>query len=118
MTAFETNFYFALVGLPLSYYVVQHNGDIEQLHDIFMNPETKDSALATFILISGCCGILITIFSTLTVTVCGPIAINIAGTLKDVGLTYAGFVFFEAEATRNTLIGIGLSFTGASYMVI
>jgi len=50
--------------------------------------------------------------------VCGPLALNIAGTLKDVGLTYAGFVLFDdVKVTNNVLAGLVLSFLGASYMV-
>ena len=77
-----------------------------------------DKGLMAHVIASGTFGILITISATLTTTVCGPLALNIAGTLKDVGLTYAGFILFDGvKATPSVLIGLGLSFLGAAYMV-
>jgi hypothetical protein len=61
---------------------------------VFLNPDTQNSSLGLQILISGSFGIMITMTSLLTVTICGPLAVNISGTMKDVALTYAGFVFF------------------------
>ena len=49
-----------------------------------------------------------------TVAMCGPLALNITGIMKDVFLTYAGFMFFDdVEPTPHILIGLGLSFIGA-----
>ena len=63
-------------------------------------------------------GICITVSGLLTVKVCGPIAMNVSGTLKDVGLTYAGFIFFnDATASLNVAVGLACSFTGASYII-
>jgi len=46
----------------------------------------------------------------------GPIMINIVGTLKDVLLTYTGFVFLgEPKCTPVVLAGLGISFAGAAY---
>jgi len=68
------------------------------------------------VLLSGSMGIVITIVSLLTVTVCGPLALNITGTIKDVALTYAGFIFFDdVQATTSIIVGLGMSFAGASY---
>lgn len=62
-------------------------------------------------------GILITIASLLTVTTCGPSGLNIAGTLKDVLLTYLGFILFnDVKPTAKILVGVGLGFAGAGYM--
>jgi len=71
-------------------------------------------------LLSGSFGIFITITSILTVTLAGPLAINIAGTLKDGALTYAGFLFFDdIKASISVLTGLGISFTGAlSYVAL
>jgi hypothetical protein len=89
-----------------------------ELYDVFINPDTADTGLQTYIIVSGCFGILITISATLTTAVCGPLALNIAGTLKDVGLTYAGFILFDdVKITTNVMIGLSLSFVGASYLV-
>eukprot|EP00353_Schmidingerella_taraikaensis_P005157 CAMPEP_0185585438 /NCGR_PEP_ID=MMETSP0434-20130131/38703_1 /TAXON_ID=626734 ORGANISM="Favella taraikaensis, Strain Fe Narragansett Bay" /NCGR_SAMPLE_ID=MMETSP0434 /ASSEMBLY_ACC=CAM_ASM_000379 /LENGTH=54 /DNA_ID=CAMNT_0028205765 /DNA_START=894 /DNA_END=1055 /DNA_ORIENTATION=+ len=42
--------------------------------------------------------------------------INIVGTLKDVLLTYTGFVFLgEPKCTPVVLAGLGISFAGAAY---
>lgn len=46
------------------------------------------------ITLSGVMGIIITLGVLVVCTTCNPIAINITGILKDVLLTYLGFVFF------------------------
>ena len=67
--------------------------------------------------VSGMGGIMITIATLLTVTTCGPSAVNIAGTLKDVLLTYLGFILFDdIKPTNQILVGLALSFTGAVTM--
>ena len=49
-----------------------------------------------------------------TVAIAGPLALNITGIIKDVFLTYAGFIFFDdVKPTWPVLIGLGLSFAGA-----
>lgn len=40
VTAFEINFFFACIGLPLMYAITSMNGDIWVLYDIFINKET------------------------------------------------------------------------------
>ena len=66
-------------------------------------------------MISGSFGIAITMTSLLTVTICGPLAVNISGTMKDVALTYAGFVFFEnVTASPSVITGLVFSFSGAA----
>jgi ABC-type cobalamin transport system permease subunit len=86
------------------------------LHEAFF--VAADSTLVALIFVSGCSGILITINSLLCLTLCGPVAVNICGILKDVVLTAVGFAFFKTrEVTASTAIGIGLSFVGASYFL-
>lgn len=59
---------------------------------------------------------MITISSLLTVTALGPLAINIGGVVKDVGLTYLGFAFFDdIQPTALVLSGLVVSFLGAAY---
>jgi hypothetical protein len=94
LTAFEINFFFASIGLPLSLYLTIYQGDIMTLYEVFFT-NNLSSNLAPLVMLSGSFGICITITSLLTVTICGPLAINIAGTIKDVALTYAGFLFFD-----------------------
>jgi hypothetical protein len=50
----------------------------------------------------------------LTTTLCGPFAINFAGTIGHVFLTFIGFMFFDdAKLTNAVLIGLCCSFVGA-----
>lgn len=54
----------------------------------------------------------------LTLKVAGPIGVNIAGILKDIFLTYIGFLLFnDFIATGQVLVGLMLSFLGALYYV-
>lgn len=61
------------------------------------------------------CVIAVFSFSiAITVAIGGPLALNVTGILKDVFLTYAGFIFFnDAQLTTNVVVGLALSFTGA-----
>lgn len=55
----------------------------------------------------------------LCVTINGPISMNITGIFKDVGLTFAGFLFFsDAKLTPTNAFGMGLSLVGAVYFCI
>ena len=113
IVSFEINFFFALIGLPLMTFLSIYNGQMDMLTDALTGDNMQ---LKGLIIISGCSGILITISSILTVTLCGPIAQNIAGTIKDVGLTFIGFFFFDVKkATPAVQAGITMSFMGASY---
>ena len=40
VTAFEINFFFACIGLPLMFCITSTNGDIWVLYDIFIREET------------------------------------------------------------------------------
>lgn len=55
----------------------------------------------------------------LCVTINGPISMNITGIFKDVGLTFAGFLFFsDAKLTPMNAFGMFLSLVGAVYFCI
>lgn len=95
ITAFEINFFFALLGLPICMIVTSYQGDADYLYNLFFNEKMFNLEEIIAITISGMGGILITIASLLTVTTCGPSALNISGTLKDVLLTYLGFILFD-----------------------
>ena len=116
ITSFETNFFFALIGLPLMACITIYTGEIQMLVDaVFV---TRDPQMLLLILLSGCSGILITICSILTVYLCGPVGLNISGIIKDVGLTFVGFAFFKnKQVTAETVVGITLSFVGATYFI-
>jgi len=67
-------------------------------------------------MISGSFGIAIVMTQLLTITICGPLAVNISGSMKDVFLTYIGFIFFEnVNATPAILCGLTFSFSGAAF---
>jgi len=60
---------------------------------------------------------MITIASLLTVTTCGPSGLNISGTLKDIVLTYLGFILFDdIKPTNMILAGLSMSLAGAGTM--
>jgi len=53
----------------------------------------------------------------LCIKLAGPVAVNISGTLKDVVLTYVGFMFFDdVKMTTPVLVGLVFSFGGAAYI--
>ena len=115
ITPFEINFFFALIGLPITLFLTVMLGEFGKLFEVFFDPDTRGLALC--VLMSGCFGILITITTVLVSAVCGPVANNVSGTLKDIGLTYAGFVFFDdIKVTKSVLAGLGLSFAGAVFL--
>jgi len=116
LVPFEINFYFAAIGLPMSYAISCYQGEIWVLYDVIFNPLTREFNQAALVCFSGMSGILITICALMTVTVCGPIAMNISGSLKDVVLTMIGFALFDdANATPMLLAGLLISFIGAAY---
>ena len=50
------------------------------------------------------------------VNIGGPIAVNVSGIIKDVFLTYVGFILFDdQELNLNVATGLALSFIGAFY---
>ena len=71
--------------------VLNYQGELQNFMDTVMN---ADSDLAKILILSGSFQILINISQLLTNSLCGPLGTNIAGTLKDVALTYIGFAFF------------------------
>lgn len=60
-------------------------------------------------------GIIITLSVLMVCTVVSPVAFNITGNMKDVVLTYVGFMFFN-DASLTFFVGLGLtiSFAGAA----
>ena len=112
----EINFYFAFCGLPLVLFVTLYTGEIHSLTDILeIQDNTHRFWFITYITISGIMGIVITLSILLVCTLCTPVAVNITGTIKDVALTYVGFMFFkDVVMSFNVFAGLGLSFLGAS----
>ena len=66
------------------------------------------------ILSSGFMGILITLGVLLVLTTTSPVAVNITGIIKDVLLTYLGFICFKnVNASIYVISGLTVSFVGA-----
>ena len=66
--------------------------------------------------LSGIMGIVITLSVLMVCTTSSPVSVNITGTIKDVLLTYAGFVFFQnVHISPSVIMGLAFSFLGASY---
>jgi hypothetical protein len=124
VNAFDLNFFFALIGLPLAYAITSQNGEFTELmHLLTVGPKeaNPDASLSivSCLLISGSFGILITMTALLCVTINGPISMNITGIFKDVGLTFAGFLFFsDTKLTPMNAAGMGLSLLGAVYFCV
>ena len=97
--------------------IISFTGDIDLLSQVLFRPASDAGGLRFMLLISGCAGFVITMVILLTITLCGPIALNITGTLKDVVLTTLGFLFFPKDVQLSTslFIGLTISFTGATY---
>ena len=92
------NFFFALVGLPIFFALTTYTGEIKLLSDIWhMEDLSYRFSCLTLICISGISGIMITLSLLMVCTIAAPIAINVTGVIKDVALTYIGFIFFKAN---------------------
>ena len=75
-----------------------------------------DVKMKMYMIISGGLGIWINMFALLCVTINGPISINLTSIFKDFGLTYIGYLIFsDDKVTPAGLLGMTLSFLGASY---
>ena len=71
----------------------------------------------TFVILTsmtGCMGVFITLSVLCVVNIGGPIAVNVSGIIKDVFLTYVGFIFFDDQEFNSFVaLGLALSFVGA-----
>ena len=82
-----------------------------------MDPE-NGQLFTMMITTNGLLGVAYTLTVFNLVKLGGPIMVNISGTMKDFGLTYIGFAFFDdSKVTNMVLIGLALSFAGASYTI-
>lgn len=110
LTPFEFNFFFVCTGLLMtSFYNFVLTSDYKQIIEHSEEPHFQ-ATLLIFSTVSASLSLSIAI----AVAIGGPVALNVTGILKDVFLTYAGFMFFdETEPTLCVLIGLALSFAGA-----
>mgnify|MGYP000748917462 CR=1 FL=1 len=107
------------MGLVLStIYVCVVTDEYTQLVHYASLPEGGPTFVA-MTLFSGSMGIIITLSVLVVIVVGGPIMVNVTGTMKDGLLTYAGFVFFDdSKVSPMVLLGLGLSFAGATFTLI
>lgn len=88
--------------------------DYTQILDV-IDDTTFQAALFLFSVV----GALLSFSIACTVAIGGPLALNITGIIKDVFLTYAGFIFFEdTECTLFVMSGLAISFAGAIKTII
>jgi len=94
-------------------FLTMQSGDFWTLFEIFAGPN-PNIGLCALLLVSGGFGFVITMNILLVVTICGPIAINVAGTFKDIILTFVGIAIFQDQKlSPSFLVGLALSFSGA-----
>ena len=94
-------------------FLTMQSGDFWTLFDIFTGPN-PNLGLCALLLVSGGFGFVITMNILLVVTICGPVALNVAGTSKDIILTFVGIAIFQDQKlSAPFLIGLALSFSGA-----
>lgn len=115
ISPFEINFFFALAGFPTCLAITLYNNEFFDMVKMLDHPEA--STFIYLVCISGASGIMITLSVLMCIKLAGPVAVNISGTLKDVVLTYVGFIFFDDVAmTTPVLVGLAFSFSGAAYI--
>eukprot|EP00347_Sterkiella_histriomuscorum_P008457 403345027 len=116
LTPFDMGFYFCVLTIPLLLGFSLYTGEfwymIEPLYTL------QGDELINFyslLLLSGLLGIFLTLFACLAYLVCEPLTVNVAGILKDVVLTYLGFLLFtDSHKSLIVAIGLGTSFLGGT----
>lgn len=94
-------------------FLTLNKGDFWDLYGVFTASEPQ-VGLQVLLLVSGSFGFIITMNVLLMVIICGPIALNVTGTAKDLILTFVGIAIFnDQKLTPAFIVGISLSFTGA-----
>jgi hypothetical protein len=93
-------------------FLTLNKGDFWDLYNVISAGE--QTGLIALLFISGSFGFIITMNVLLMVIICGPIALNVTGTFKDLILTFVGIAIFnDQKLTPSFIVGISLSFTGA-----
>lgn len=115
MTAFEINFFYAWVGLPLLLTYSIYSGEIYMISDVFhIGDANHRFNFLLLLFLSGSLGIAITMTSLLVVTLCSPFTININGNIKNAFSSVLGFVIFDNEIpSLNVISGILIGFSGS-----
>lgn len=95
VNSFDISFYFSALGIIVLTPYIFYSGNNMVLYNMFsLGSEQRQTFIYLFTL-SSVSGLIITIFSLLVVALGGPIAMNITGNVRDVGLTYIGFILFD-----------------------
>ena len=115
LTPFEFNFFFSCIGFSMTaIYNFGITSDYTQILDVIDDPKFQ-AMLFLFSVI----GASLSLSIACSVAIGGPLALNITGIIKDVFLTYAGFIFFDdTECTAFVMSGLAISFAGAIKTII
>ena len=110
LTPFEFNFYFVCIGFAVTAF---YNFIITDDYKQFIEHK-QDPHFQVMVFMFSSISAIFSFSIAITVAIGGPLALNITGIIKDVFLTYAGFIFFDGvEPTTCVLTGLVLSFAGA-----
>lgn len=115
MTAFEINFFYAWLGLPVFLAYSLYSGEFYHITDVFSigDPSHRFNFLLLLFL-SGSMGFAITMSTLLVVTLCTPFTINITGNIKNAISAFLGFIMFnDIEASKMVVTGILIGFSGS-----
>jgi hypothetical protein len=118
ITPFEINLSFCLLSIILtSFWTIFISGEISLIRKTLYSDNGQiNSNFVIYMLFNCFGGIMYTVSRLLAVSIGGAIACNITGVLKDVFLTYIGFIAFNTKAPSDqVLVGLAFSFGGAIF---
>ena len=115
MTPFEFNFFFTIVAFTVTaFYSFVITSNYTQILEHLDDPQ-----FVTIFVIFSLVGAVFSFSIACTVAIAGPLSLNITGIIKDVFLTYAGFIFFDdANCTPCVMVGLAVSFGGAIKTIV
>eukprot|EP00347_Sterkiella_histriomuscorum_P021363 403334245 len=120
VSAFEINFFYAWVGLPLLTFYTIYTGEIYEFTTVMASEgagiEDMNHKLNFFLLLvlSGSLGIVITMSTILVVTLCSPFMMNVNGNMKNAVSSVLGFMMFDEQIPSfNVVSGIIIGFAGS-----
>jgi len=118
ITPFEINLSFCLLSiLVTAVWTVFVSGEITLIgKTLYTDQGDMNLNFVTYMFYNCLTGIMYTVSRLLAVSIGGAICCNITGVLKDVLLTYIGFIAFNTKPpSEQVLIGLALSFGGAIF---
>ena len=109
--SFETNYFIAFVSLPILLVDTLLRG---YLDSFWANPHIGASGFLFWVGLSSVSGVLINVLTVAVSMNVSPVALNLTGTARSIGLTAVGFLCFnDVQITQNLVGGLALSFSGA-----